>query len=102
MVFVMPMVYVLFSAVCGMFIGIRMPLLNWTNETAPIKQSGAVVIILFGSWCVIAAMAGIYLLIGCRIGALSYMACWSTLLAIVSLILLKWLDTGGAESFSAL
>ena len=102
MVFVMPMVYVLFLAVCGMFIGIRMPLLNWTNETAPIKQSGAVVIILFGSWGVIAAMAGIYLLIGYRIGALSYMACWSTLLAIVSLILLKWLDTGGAETFSAL
>ena len=102
MVFIMPLVYVLFSAVCGMTVGIRMPLLNWTNETAPIKQSGAVVIILFGGWCVVAAMAGIYLLIGYRIGAVPYMACWSILLAIVSVVLLKWLDTGGAEAFASL
>ena len=102
MVFVMPLVYVLFLAVSGMFAGIRMPLLNWTNEVAPIKQSGAVAIILFGGWGVITAMAGLYLLIGYRIGAVCYLACWSILLAIVSVILLKWLDTGGAEVFSSL
>ena len=102
MVFVMPLVYVLFSAVCGMFAGVRMPLLNWTNEIAPIKLSGAVAIILYGGWGVIVIMAGLYLLIGYRIGAAPYMACWSILLALVSFVLLKWLDTGGAEALSSL
>jgi len=102
MLFVMPLVYVLFSTVCSMFAGIRMPLLNWTNEIAPIKQSGAVAIILYGGWGVIVIMAGLYLLIGYRIGAAPYMACWSILLALVSFVLLKWLDTGGAEAFSSL
>ena len=80
-----------------MFVGIRMPLLNWTNEIAPIKLSGAVAIILYGGWGVIVIMAGLYLLIGYRIGAVCYLACWSILLAIVSIVLFKWLDTGGAE-----
>ncbi len=102
MVFVMPLVYVLFSAVCGVFVGLRMPLLNWTNEIAPIKQSGAVAIILYGSWVVIIAMAGLYLLIGYKIGAVPYLAVWSILLALVSFVLLKWLDTGGVEMFSSL
>jgi ABC-2 type transport system permease protein len=102
MVFIMPLVYVLFSAVCGMVIGIRMPLLNWTNEIVPIKQSGAVAIILFGGWGVITVITGLYLLIGYRIGAVLYLACWSLLLAMVSFALLKWLDTGGAETFSSL
>lgn len=102
MVFVMPPVYVLFLAVYGMFVGIRMPLLNWTNEIAPIKQSGAVFIILFGSWGVIIAMAGLYLLIGYRIGAVPYLACWSILLAAITLALLRWLDTRGTEAFTSL
>ena len=102
MVFVMPVTYVVFAAVCSMFVGIRMPLLNWTNELAPIKQSGAVAVILFGSWGVLAAMAGLYLLIGYRIGAASYLVCWSILLAAIAYSLHRWLDTKGAEAFSYL
>lgn len=63
---------------------------------------GAVAIILYGSWGVIAAITGLYLLIGYRIGAVPYLAGWSILLALVSFVLLKWLDTGGAEAFSSL
>ena len=102
MVFVLPLVYVTFSAACGMFAGLRMPLLNWTSEIAPIKQSGAVAIILFGGWALIVVISGLYLLIGYRIGAAAYMACWSVLLAVAAFILLRWLDTGGAKAFSSL
>ena len=102
MICVMPMLFVVFSAVCGMAVGTRMPLLSWTNETAPIKQSGAVTIALFGNWGLSIAMPGLYMLIGYRIGAAIYLACWSILLATISLALLKWLDTKGAESFSYL
>ena len=54
-----------FTTAAGLFFGIRMPILNWTDETAPIKQSGAVVIAIFGTWGVGIAFAGLYLLMGC-------------------------------------
>ena len=49
-------------------------ILSWTSELAPIKQSGA----------------AMYLLI------------WTVLLTAVALLLLRWLDTKGADAFAAL
>ena len=94
--------YTVFSAAACIAVGIRMPLLSWTNEIAPIKQSGAVTIALFGSWGVSAALAGLYLLIGYRIGAVPYLVCWTIVLAIFSLLLFRWTDTKGAETFAQL
>ncbi len=96
------LVYALFSALFGMCVGLRMPLLNWTSETAPIKQSGAVVIVLFGGWGIAAAMAVLYPAAGHRIGAVPYLAVWSAALAAVSLALIRWLKLRGAEIFASL
>ena len=101
-IIVMPLAFVVFSAAVGMAIGIRMPLLNWTNESAPIKQSGAIAIILFGSWGVCVAVAGLYLFIGYRIGAVLYLAGWAAVFAVISLILIRWLNTRGADTFAEL
>ena len=102
MICVIPLMYTVFSAAACIAVGIRMPLLSWTNEIAPIKQSGAVTIALFGSWGVSAALAGLYLLIGYRIGAVPYLVCWTIVLAIFSLLLFRWTDTKGAETFAQL
>ena len=91
-----------FSAVYGLVIGVRMPLLNWTNEVAPIKQSGAVAAAMFGGWILIVVFAGLYLLAGYRIGAAAYFFLWAVLLAAAALALLRWLDTKGAAAFAAL
>ena len=98
----MPLTFALFWSLLGLFVGIRMPLLNWTDETAPIKQSGAILIIIFGAWGVAAALAGLYLLIGYRLGATAYLAIWTALSAVGSLLLLRWIDSKGAEAFEAL
>lgn len=98
----MPLTFALFWSLLGLFVGIRMPLLNWTDETAPIKQSGAILIIIFGAWGVAAALAGLYLLIGYRLGATAYLAIWTLLSAVGSLLLLRWIDSKGAEAFEAL
>lgn len=98
----MPMVFVVFWSLLGMFVGLRMPLLNWTDETAPIKRSGAVAIIIFGAWGVSLALAGLYLLIGHKLGAAVYLAIWTVLKAVASLLLLRWMDGKGAEAFEAL
>ncbi len=99
---VMPLIYALFSALYGMMIGVKMPILNWTNEIAPIKQSGAVTIVLFSSWGFSILLAGIYLLIGYRAGAALYLLFWAFLYAVASLLLLHWLDTKGSRDLAGM
>ena len=41
-----PLLYVLLSALFGLFLGVKMPNLTWTNELVPIKQSASVMIAL--------------------------------------------------------
>ena len=102
LIFLMPMAYTAFSAVYSLTIGLRMPILNWTDETAPIKQSGAVTIILFSSWAICAAIAGLYLLIGYKIGPVPYLALFTVLFIAAALFMLYWLETKGSRSFAEL
>ena len=99
---VTPPAFAAFAAVAGTLIGVRMPLLTWTSETAPLKQSGAVAIALFGGWAVCIALAGLYLAFGYLIGAAAYLGLWSALFAAAALLLLRRLDTKGADAFAAL
>jgi len=50
--------YVFFSAAFGLALNLKKPNLIWTNEAVPIKQSGAVMIYLFGGW-IIAIIMGL-------------------------------------------
>ncbi len=100
---------VLTSLVTGAFIalfdstiGVGMPILNWTDETAPIKQGGAVTLALLGGWGLVVIPGVLYLIIGWRLGAMTYMILWTVLLAAVSLLLLRRLDTKGASAFRTL
>ena len=99
---VCPLVYVAFSAMFGMVIGVRMPLLAWTSELVPIKQSGAVAIAMFGGWGISIILLGLYLLIGYKIGTAVYLFIWTVLFAAAALGLLRWLDTGGSRIFAGL
>lgn len=76
--------------------------LTWTNELAPIKQSLAVTIAMFGGWAYALLLAGLYLLLGWRIGAAVYLALVSAATIAAALALLKWLKTKGAQRLAAL
>lgn len=102
LIIVMPLVYTAFSAVLETVIGLKMPVLNWTNELAPIKQSGAVTISLFGGWGIWIVFFLLYMLIGHRFGAAPYLAVWTVVFAVLGLIQLKWLDTKGSDIFAEL
>ena len=97
-----PLLYVAFMSLFGTFVGLRMPLLNWTEETAPIKQSGSVTLALFGSWGFCAVLAGLYLLIGYRMGPIPYLLLSSILFAAAAFLLLNWLDKRGSRTFEEL
>ncbi|MBO4361136.1 MAG: hypothetical protein J5822_09700 [Eubacteriaceae bacterium] len=98
----MSMACTVFSALFGIFLGLKMPSLSWTNEITPIKKSVSVLISIFTSWFISIALAGGYLLAGGMMGAASYLAAWTALMAVSSLIFLRWLGRKGSRIFSEL
>jgi ABC-2 type transport system permease protein len=102
LVVIMPMVYCVFSAIFGLVIGTKMAILNWTNEVAPIKQSGAILISIFGTWGFVVVFAGVFLLFVSGMAAELYIALFTVAFIIASALLLRWLDTKGAKTFARL
>lgn len=102
LIFVTALSYIAFSACLGLTLGVMRANLTWTNELAPIKQSLAVTIAMFGGWAYALLLAGLYLLLGWRIGAAVYLALFSAATIAAALAFLKWLKTKGAQRLAAL
>ena len=102
LIFVTALSYIAFSACLGLTLGVMRANLTWTNELAPVKQSLAVAIAMFGGWAYALLLAGLYLLLGWRIGAAVYLALVSAATIAAALALLKWLKTKGAQRLAAL
>ena len=102
MICLVPLLYTVFYTAFSSYLGTKMPIINWTNETTPIKQSGFIAIAIFSSWAVTIVFAGLYSWIGYQRGIVPYLALWAVLLAAVSLILFRWLDTKGSRRFAEL
>jgi len=98
----LPLVFTVFSALFGSFIGIRHPIMEWTTEIIPLKQSGAVTIALFGGWGFVVLFAVPYFLIGQLIGLAPYLIVWTVIYIAASMLLYRWLNAKGAEAFSRL
>ena len=102
LLFLTPLLFTVYFTLFNAAIGVKMPILNWTNELAPIKQSGGVLIAIFSNWFLCMAFGGLYLLFGRAMGAAAYLLIWCVLFAAAGLLLLRWLDTRGAALFAAL
>ena len=89
-------------ALLGLFFGIRMPNLSWTNEIVPIKQSAPVLLVIFSGIGLSLAFGGLYLWFGWHIGATAWLAVFTGLLLTVDLRLYFWLKGPGARRFEAL
>ena len=95
--------YVLLMALFGLFLGIRMPILTWTNEIMPIKQGGAVVITLFGGFgYTMLLLFGFMLLPGLGLGFYRYMSCFVGTNLFLCVCVFLWLKKKGTVRFSAL
>lgn len=96
------LLFTAFSALFGLFLGVKMPNLTWTNELAPIKQSACVAIALFVGWVYSMLLLVGYLLAGERLGACLYLTCCAALTLALCVPLLLWLRKKGARTFAAL
>jgi len=95
--------YALLMALLGLFLGLKMPNLSWTNEVVPIKQSACVALSLFGGWAVAMIPGALYLLTG--IGSLDpllYLSVVTALLLILSAVLSLWVKRTGSCIFASL
>ena len=98
-----PMSYVLLSALFGLFLGLKMPNLNWTNEITPIKQSACVTIALFSGFGYTALLcAGFMLLNGWKLGFVGYMSGFGAVTLALCAVLYFWLKKRGCNLFAAL
>ena len=95
--------YTLFMALVGLSLGVKMPTLTWTNEIVPIKQGGAVMIILFGGvGYIVLLFVGFMLLPGWMLGFCGYMSCFVAANLFLSVLAYLWLRKKGVARFSAL
>ena len=97
------MSYVLFSALFGLFLGLKMPNLNWTSEITPIKQSAPVTIALFsGFGYTILLCVGFMFLNGWKLGFVGYMFGFCAVTLALCAVLYFWLRNKGCSLFASL
>lgn len=97
------MLYVLFSALFGLFLGLKMPNMSWTSEITPIKQSVCVVIAMFSGFAYTALLcAGFMLMNGWKLGVAGYMSAFGAVTLVLCIILYSWLKKRGCDQFAAL
>lgn len=97
-----PIAFLVFITLFGMYLGIKRPNLTWTNEITPIKQSLSVAIAMFGGMAVPVVMCAIYLVIAKPIGSVVYMCLVLALMLAGSGIFYMWLKKKGSELFAKL
>ena len=89
-------------ALVGLVLNLKMPNHNWTDATDPVKQSLCVMLALFGGWGIIIALGVVYYFASALITPVLYLILVSAVLATSSALLLRWIDTKGAEIFESL
>lgn len=94
--------FVLLAALAGLFLGLKMPNLHWTNEIVPIKQGVNVMLTLLGGWVYAAAMCALYFLFGWQLGAVGYLMLFTLITLAFSAGLYVWLRRKGGAVFATL
>jgi ABC-2 type transport system permease protein len=93
---------ILFDAVFGLLVNLRLPHLEWNDEITAIKQSGAAILSLLGNWALLFVLAVIYAIIGRKLGPVIYLLLAAIVLAAVCAGMLVWLKKKGAAKFAVL
>ena len=102
LILLLPLAYGILSGMAGLSLGLKLPNLTWTNETAPIKQSASVTIALFGGWGYAIIVGGLYFLLYPFLSAAVYLVLVLALTIILSALLYTWLRKRGTKIFASL
>ena len=100
--FVSALTFVLLLALFDLFVGLKMPNLNWTSEITPIKQSGGVMIAMLGGFIYTVIYCALFFMVGHKIGAVQFLLAVAAINLILSVLIYLWLKKKGTAVFSAL
>ena len=96
------LLFLVFIALLGLSLGLKMPNLNWTNELIPIKQSAPVAVTLFSGMAFAGLLGGLYVWFGWRLGATGWLGAAVLVLIIANAALFLWLRSNGTKRFEEL
>lgn len=99
---VLPFLFILFTGTLGLFLNLKFPNLDWSNEMVAIKQGASVGLTLFGGMAMLGVLAGLYFLVGSSLSTVLYLVLCSTVLLLLDALLLLWLKKKGAKRYSTL
>ncbi len=91
--------YITFTAFFGLWINMKRPSFDWTNETYPIKQGLNPMICLFGEWLLALALGAVFVLTRGFLPAELYLVLVALVLLAVSFVFYRWLAGKGREKF---
>ena len=94
--------FVLFCAVSGLLINLKRPVLNWSSEATPIKQSASVIFSMLGSWAAVLVLGGICFLLHSTLSPTLLLLLCTAVLGLLSFVLIRWLKQKGTRKFSDL
>ena len=94
--------FILFCAVGGLVVNLKLPNLNWTNEVALVKQSAASLVGMFGGWGALALLVGGYFLFGKYLPAWGYLLILTAALLLLCGVLAYWIKKKGVKIFEGL
>ena len=101
-VIVVPQIFIVMSALFGLFMGLLNPNLKWTNEVYPIKQSFSVMAALFGGWIYSMGFLALFFFKGYELGASACLLMFIAVSAVLILILEIWLHKKAPQKFETL
>lgn len=99
--------YALLTSAVGLAVNIKKPVLDWTNETVPIKQSASVAIAIFGGMGAATVFAGLAVLLGIALNCGAnimrlYMAAFAAAEIVAAVLVTRWIDNKGSLIFGKL
>ncbi len=95
----------LFTVLCalwGIYINLRLPMLDYTSETAVIKQSMSIFLGMFIPWVYIMLAVALYFITRNVIDEYIYLVCVSVITMILCTVFMRHLKTKGSERFNSL
>ncbi len=96
----MPTAYAFFIAISGLIINLKLPKLDWTTEVTVIKQSAAVLVSMFIGFIFVVIPA--ILIFTLPVNPLVINGVATVVVALLSVLLYRYLTTKGEKLFSAL
>ena len=99
---VVVLLFILMMAAVGLFANLKMPNLDWSSEVVPIKQSAPVTIALFGGWIVVGGLVALFFAVGNYLSPTVYLVLSAAVLAVITVLLLRWIFTRGVRIFETL